>query len=312
MKKHYFYSSAITVVLIVVVALFTGTKEDNSPENLNDKRKTSSETEVSKNNFSKSYPVKLPEQINFAGEQVPLNDMDVSERLDREMLVNIYWQSQTIYYLKLSNRWFPVIEPILKQNGVPDDFKYVALAESGLQNVISPSDAVGVWQFLKGTAKDYGLEINEEIDERYNLEKATEAACKYFLDGYKEFGNWTAAAASYNVGLARIKEQSALQNSKNYYDLWLNNETSRYIFRALAFKEILNNSSKYGFEINKEDLYSPIRFKFVKMDSSITDLPDFARQQNVSYKMFKMFNPWLRRNYLKNEKKKEYQIKLPA
>lgn len=329
MKHKIFLAPATVIISLVVITIFIGSKKDNaviptsilpSKEECNDV--ASDEKNIAKmiaanvpndNTFAhKSYSVKMPSTMNFAGEPVPLNDMDSFERMDREMMVNIYWQSQTIYMMKLANRWFPVIEPILKQNGVPDDFKYLALAESGLLNVISPSDAVGVWQILKGTAKDYGLEVNDEIDERYHLEKATDAACKYFLKAYQEFGSWTNAAASYNVGIGRMRETIAYQQTNNYYQLWLNNETARYVFRALAFKEIMSNPALYGFEIPKEDLYTPYNYRTVKVDSSIVDLFTFAQQQNTTYRMLKVLNPWLRNKQLKNENKKEYEIKLPG
>ncbi|MBP7399241.1 MAG: lytic transglycosylase domain-containing protein, partial [Chitinophagales bacterium] len=197
--------------------------------------------------MAKYYAIKLPKELSFAGEKVPMQDFEVRERLDRELTVNSYWHSNTLQNLKLAHRWFPTIEKILAENNIPDDFKFVALAESGLRNVVSPASAEGYWQFLAGTAKEYGLKVNEQVDERYDVEKSTQAATKYFANAYKKFNNWTLAAASYNVGMGAIEKNLTYQDVSNYYDLYLNTETSRYIFRILAFKVIYENTEKFGF-----------------------------------------------------------------
>ncbi len=259
----------------------------------------------------KIFSLNIPENLNFSNEKVPIHDFDVRERLDRELLINTYWQSQTLLLHKRANRWFPMIEPILKRNGIPDDFKYLALIESGLTNVVSPAGATGFWQILEPTAKSYGLEVSEEVDERYNVEKSTEAACKYLKEAYKEFGNWTLAAASYNMGISGITRQIARQKVKNYYDLLLNEETARYLFRILSIKEIITNPKNYGFHIRKKDLYPPIPVTYVSIDSSISDLADFALEQNVNYKLLKLLNPWLRQSNLSNKEKKKYRIAFP-
>ena len=253
----------------------------------------------------------IPKDLNFAGEKVPINNFDVRESLDRELLVNTYYQSQTLLMHKRANRWFPVIEPILKRNNVPDDFKYLAVIESNLSNVVSPAGATGYWQLMDAAARKYNLEINEDIDERYNVEKSTEAACKYLKDAYKQLGNWTLAAASYNMGMDGVAKQVQAQKQNSYYDLLLNQETARYNFRILAAKEILQHPKAYGYNIRKKDLYSYIPTQRLLIDSSITNLTDFALSQEVNYKILKIFNPWLRKSFLTNKTKKIYTILLP-
>ncbi len=257
-----------------------------------------------------TYLPPLPDKISLAGEIVPLNDFEVRERLEREILVNTFWQSQTILLLKKSKRWFPEIERILKQEGVPDDFKYLALAESGLSNVVSPSNAAGFWQFLPSTAKQYGLIVNAEVDERYHLEKATIAACKYLKEAYAKFGSWSLVAASYNMGIDGLQKQMATQKQKNYFNLLLNDETARYIFRILALKEIGGNPAKYGFKLENTDFYKPLKSKTLLVDSSITDIAQFAINQKINYKQIKLLNPWLRQNTLPNKTKEKYEIKI--
>nr|WP_249414457.1 lytic transglycosylase domain-containing protein [Marinifilum caeruleilacunae] len=259
------------------------------------------------------YALKTPNELKFGDELVPLDRWDVKESLDRELLVNTYWQSQTLLFLKRSNRYFPIIEPILKEQGVPDDFKYLALIESGFVPTIkSPAGAVGVWQFMSGTAKDYGLEVSAEVDERYNIEKATVAACKYLKDSYKKYGSWTLVAASYNAGRRFVDKQLKLQDAGNYYDLLLGEETGRYVFRILAIKMIMEDPAGYGFKFRKSDLYPEIPTRKITIKSPVKDFAVFAKENGVNYKVLKYFNPWLRRAYLTNKYKKEYEITLPA
>jgi len=260
---------------------------------------------------NKTYGVIVPRDLRFAEEKVPVSDFTVTESMERELIVNTYFHSQTILMHKRANRWLPLIASILKKNGVPDDFKYIALIESNLTNSVSPKGATGFWQFVDGAGKQYGLEMNDEIDERYNLEKSTEAACKYFKDAYKTFNSWTLAAASYNIGIDGLKNQLEKQKANSYYDLALNEETARYIFRILAVKEIILNPKNYGYLLRKKDLYPPIPTQKIQIDSSITDLADFAGKNNVSYKILKYFNPWLRKNSLSNKNKKTYFIEIP-
>lgn len=256
--------------------------------------------------------VALPEELKFAGEKVPLENFDVREALDKELLVNTYWHSQTFLLIKRANRYFPVIEPILKENGVPDDFKFLALAESGLTNVVSPAGAAGIWQFVKPTALEYGLEVNDEVDERYSIEKSTEAACRFLKDSYNIYKSWTLAAASYNMGRTGLNKQISRQYSNNYYDILLNEETSRYVFRIAALKSIINNPEAYGFTIAKEDLYQPFQSEDVIISTPIADIAKFAFKHGTNYKMIKILNPWLRDNVLTNKYRKAYTIKIPV
>jgi hypothetical protein len=265
--------------------------------------------------FNRNYAIfalKIPEKLDFAGENVPLEYFDVKESFDRELLVNTYWQSQTLLFIKRANRYFPMIEQILRENGVPDDFKYLALAESGLTQAVSPKNAVGFWQFMKSTAREYGLEVSEEVDERYNIEKSTVAACKYLKKAYEKFNSWTMVAASYNNGRTGLIKQINRQDEDYYYDLLLNDETGRYLYRILSLKIILSDPEKYGFYFRSEDLYPPIRTKKVEVDSAVHSMVDFARHFNLNYKTLKYFNPWLRDNRLTNHKNKIYFIEIPV
>ena len=259
------------------------------------------------------YALKMPNKLFFAEEKVPLERWDVKESLDREMLVNTYWQSQTLLFLKRANRYFPIIEPILKEENVPDDFKYLALIESGLiPTVVSPAGAVGFWQFMTPTAKDYKLEVNREVDERYNIEKSTRAACKYLKDSYKKFGTWALVAASYNAGRTHIHSQMKLQDAGTYYDLLLGEEPARYLFRILAAKCIMENPTNFGFRFRNSDLYPNIPTRKIKVKGEVKSFADFAKKNGANYKILKFFNPWLRKPYLTNKYKKEYEITLPA
>jgi len=260
----------------------------------------------------KVFGITIPKDINFCGEHLPIQDFTVYEALERELLVNTYYQSQTVLLHKRASRWFPVIEPILAKNGVPDDMKYLALAESGLTNAISPQKASGFWQIMESTANYYKLEVSEEVDERFNVEKATEAACKVLRDAYARYGNWTMAAASYNLGMGGIDKQIAKQKTDSYYGLYLNEETARYIYRIVAFKEIISRPKSYGYQLRKKDLYPPIPVNRITVDSSISDLTSFAISKGTSYKVLKMLNPWLLKGSLSNAAKKSYTILLPA
>lgn len=266
-----------------------------------------------KNGFLNNYRVyalPIPDSLSLVSEQVPIFQKDVRERIDRELLVNTYWQSNALLLFKRKNKYFPIMEPILKRYGVPDDFKYLAVAESGLQNVTSPAGAKGFWQIMKNTGIEYGLEINNEVDERYHLEKSTEVACKYLLKAKQKFGSWTLAAAAYNAGMNKISRELEKQKTDNYYDLLLNEETSRYVPRIISIKHILEHPEDFGFVFSKEDLYTPYDYYEVSVDSSITNLAEFAHQMNITYKELKLLNPWLRSDKLTNKKKKTYHIKI--
>ena len=261
---------------------------------------------------TKYAPVGYNLKMDFAGEEVPTFMADVQERLDKEMITNMNYHTNTTLVIKRANKVFPIIEPILKKYGVPDDFKYLAVIESSLVNAVSPAGARGVWQFMPATAKEKGMEVSDEVDERYHLEKSTEAACKYLLVVKEKFGSWTLAAASYNGGMNGISEKMEEQEVADYYDLLLTEETSRYVFRILALKEIMSKSEKYGFNIPNEALYYNIPTKKIVIDSSITDLAKFAKTQGVNYKILKIHNPWLRDKKLTVTTGKKYEIEIPT
>lgn len=259
------------------------------------------------------YAPPIPDKMEFAGETVPLNKWDVKERFDRELLFNYYWQNNILYMHKLANRYFPVIEERLKAHGVPLDFKYLCIAESNLlANATSKAGAVGFWQFLSGTAPQYQLEVNNQVDKRRHIIESTDAACKYLKQAYAKFGSWTAAAASYNCGMGGYNSQATLQKTKNYYDLLLTEETHRYIFRILAFKYLMENSTDLGFVLTKDELYHPVKTRTVTVNSSIPSLVQFALDNGTDYKTLKLLNPWLRSTTLSVAKGKSYIIHLPA
>lgn len=254
----------------------------------------------------------IPENLSFAGETVPMDNYEVYERIDREFISNTYFHSATLLSLKRAKRFFPIIEPILRKNNIPEDFKYLPIVESTLSNAISPAGAVGVWQIMESSGKEYGLEINSEVDERYHLEKSTEVAVKYLKDAYAKFGSWTIAAAAYNMGQNGMRKQLDRQKANNYYNLVLSDETSRYIARIVVIKEIIKNPSVYGYSLQDEELYSPLETKDITVNYSIDNLASFAAEQGINYKILKMYNPWLRDNRLTNLKGKNYIIKLPV
>ncbi|MEM9680968.1 MAG: lytic transglycosylase domain-containing protein [Bacteroidota bacterium] len=257
------------------------------------------------------YALEVPDYLEFAEESMPLENPDIYERMDRELLVNTYWQSNGLLMFKRSQKYFPIIEPILKKNDIPDDFKYLAIAESGLTNAVSPAGARGFWQIMRDTGRENGLEINDNVDERYHLEKATEVACNYLLDAKKRFGSWTLSAAAYNAGNAGISKQLTKQDVNDYYDLLLGEETGRYVFRIVALKEILSHPSKYGFNFKTEDLYKRVPTYEVSVDTAVTDFAQFAKQFGINYKILKIHNPWLREKHLNNKSRKLYQIEIP-
>ena len=267
---------------------------------------TYSQVEVQEH-YHTVYTTQIPKTLFFANESVPLSKIDIKERLDKELLINHYWQSKTILLIKRAKKYFPIIEPILKEHNVPDDFKYLAVAESGLENVTSPAGAKGYWQFLKNTGIEYGLEINKEVDERYHLEKSTKAACMYLNEAYNEFGNWTLAAAAYNRGKSGIKKAIEKQRTNNYYDLFLNNETYRYVFRIIAIKEILSNYEKYGFIIDETDFHQIPEHYELTTKNTIENIIDFSINLNINYKLLKQLNPWIISNTLS---KPNYTIKI--
>jgi membrane-bound lytic murein transglycosylase D len=253
-----------------------------------------------------------PEKLSFASENVPLNIPDVRERFDKELQINCYLHSNTIFLIKRANRWLPQMDEILKKYNIPDDFKYLPLIESNLLNVTSPAQAAGFWQILKTSGKEYGLEVTNEVDERFDPLKSTEAACKYLRKAYQKFGNWTMAAASYNRGMGGIDRAIESQHVNSYYDLYLNDETSRYVFRLLAIKEIIEHPAKYGFKINPKLLYKEEPLRYVKVNETIKNLIAFSNQQGINYKLLKRHNPWLRDERLTVKKGQSYNIAIPV
>ncbi|MCH7535883.1 MAG: transglycosylase SLT domain-containing protein [Bacteroidetes bacterium] len=259
----------------------------------------------------KIFSISTPDTIRFAGEVVPVFRTDVKEKLDRELLVNTYWQSSTVLLIKKASRWFPVIEPILARNGIPEDFKYLPMIESGFAHVVSPAKASGFWQIMEKTGTAGGLEINKEVDERYHIEKATQLACDYLNRSYKKYKDWTLAAASYNIGMRNLNSNLNKQQVNSYYDLLLNTETGRYVYRLVAMKRIYENQNQHGFYLREKDLYHPIETYDVEVDTTI-NLISFAFEQGINYKVIRMFNPWLRKSYLNAENDKKYTLKIPV
>jgi hypothetical protein len=302
MKKHIPYLATVFVLFSIVFIFSFSSKEHSDNilvlENLKEK-------------YSIFALPKPSSNIYFANERVPLENPDIWERYDKELLKNTYWQSNTLLLHKRAAKYFPIIEPILKKNNLPDDFKYLALIESGLENVTSPAGAKGFWQIMKSTAKEFNLEVNTEVDERYHIQKSTQAACDFLSSAKSKFGSWTLAAAAYNMGRTGLQKQMNRQKSYTYYDLLLNNETSRYVFRILAIKEIIENPKKYGFQLRTEDLYENIPTYTVMVDSTVSSWADFSREYGINYKILKLHNPWLRERYLNNKLKKKYYIEIP-
>lgn len=304
MKNSVKVLGLVAVVLMSSLFIFSTTKEVKQDGVPSDGNKNTNEYYIIN-------ALKIPADLNFAGEPVPLEKTDIRERVDRELLVNTYWQSNGLLLIKRSHKYFPIIEPILEKNGIPNDFKYLAIIESGLQNVTSPAGARGFWQIMKTTGKEGGLEINSNVDERYHLEKATQAACDYLNKAKEKFGTWTLAAASYNAGMAGISRKMNTQMVDNYYDLLLADETERYIPRMIALKEILSKPKQYGFKFDMDDLYNLKSTRIVKVDTVITDIALFSKNMGINYKTLKIYNPWLRENRLNNASRKLYEIKIP-
>ena len=258
-------------------------------------------------------PPTVPEQAVFDGDTIDLRRYDRRERMDRELMSFTYMHSSTMQMIKRANRYFPVIEPLLKANGIPDDFKYLMVIESNLNPIArSPAGAAGLWQFMPVTAREFGLEVNDNVDERYHIEKATAAACRYFKQAYAKYGDWIAVSPAYNAGQARISSQLEKQLASHAMDLWLVEETSRYMFRLLAAKEIFSNPQRYGFLLKREHLYPPIPYKEVTVSTPINDLSEYAKKQGITYAQLRDANPWLREMSLKNRSGKSYVLHIPT
>ena len=313
--RNILLACGIAIILIGVTAAITllpAQSNDEQLEQLEEYEGTDREFVVFEQIDHITHDVELPETMTFCGEKVPLDLFFVRERLERELMVNSYRHSATILQLKRTTRWFPVMEPIMEQYGLPEDFKYLAMIESELTNAVSPSKAVGFWQFLEETGKVYGLEINKQVDMRYNVEKETVAACKYLKDSYRKFGSWISAAAAFNCGNGRITKTMEEQRVDSYFDMLLPEETQRYVYRILALKLITENPEKYGFTIRDNGWYRPYETKTVTVVQSIPDLVDFAYRQGTNYKMLKYFNPWLRSTSLTVSPGNSYEIKIPT
>lgn len=300
LRKGILYTISLLGILGLLVVLFY---RNSDPEPLKKR-------ELLMRNYH-IVPVPLPAQMRFAGEDVPMYDAEVRERFDRELLINTYWQSSTMLMIKKTRRAFDIIEPILEKEGVPDDFKYLAVIESGLANVVSPSGAAGYWQFLKSTAEQYGLEISEDVDERYHLIKSTQAACRFLKEARNKLGNWTLAAAAYNRGISGIGKALENQKEENLYNLYLNSETSRYIFRILSLKLIIENPRHYGFIIDKGDYYRTIETYTQQIDTTVLSLPELAHHYQTNYKMLRELNPWLTGYQLHVKKGQSYTLSFP-
>lgn len=304
MKKWLIYLFAFSILAILSLQLFMFSsiqeQKDSDEKYFN----------LAKQEYKIFVPY-IPDSIELFGENVPVGHVIVREKLENEIVRNMYWHSHTILLLKRSARFFPVIEPILEQYDVPEDFKYLAMAESELTNAVSPVGASGVWQFMKGTAQEYGLEVNSDVDERYHLEKSTDAACRYLKASKNQFGSWTLAAAAYNMGGGSLQRDLQNQNSNDYYSLLLNQETARYVYRILAIKLICEQPSQYGFFIRNKDLYQPIPVKSLTVNTTISSLTAFAQEHNLSYMELKYVNPWLRSDKLNIASGKSYEISIP-
>jgi membrane-bound lytic murein transglycosylase D len=303
-KPVVYFASGVAITLAVVAGIASRKIEPSTTT-----------VEVSKEGRPqyKWFAPELPASLDFAGEAAPLDRWDVKEKLDREMIVNYYIHGNQLYIIKLSGRYMPIIEERLKANGVPDDFKYVCVAESSLQqNALSGVGAASFWQFMKDTGPRYGLEVNDEVDERFNVSKATDAACKYFKEAHDKFGTWTAAAASYNCGMGGYNSQAEFQGAKNYYDLIFPDETNRYVYRILALKYLLSNPLYAGNIVTPSEMYKPLKSKDVEVTATIADLAVWAKDNGTTYKMLKIYNPWLRAHKLTVKPGKKYIIQLPA
>jgi len=300
----------IVLASIVILAVFFINAEKNVNKSVTEAKVRVDSSANDQYNY-KIKALKIPDDLSFCGEKVQLDKTDIRERIDRELLVNTYWQSNALLWFKRTHKYFPVIEPILKEKGVPDDFKYLAVIESDLRNVTSPAGAKGMWQMLKAAGRENGLEINDNVDERYHLEKATRAACDYLIKAKERLGSWTLAAAAYHAGNYGIEKRLTEQMVDSYYDVLAGENTERYIPRIVAAKEILSNPEKYGFQFDTDDLYEIGPSNSVKVDTAITNIANFAKKYDTNYKELKMLNPWLRENKLNNKSGKLYEIKIP-
>lgn len=254
----------------------------------------------------------VPRKAKFADQDIDLDRIDMAERLDRELTAIAYTHGNTLLTIKRANRYFPQIAPILKKNGVPTDLLYLACIESSMNpTAVSGAKAAGLWQFMPSTGKEYGLEINDYVDERFNIEKATEAACRYLKTAYQKYGNWESAAASYNGGMGRISNELSSQKAETAFDLYLTEETSRYMFRLLAMKMIMENPGRYGFSISADQLYQPLDCDIVEVSEPVDDWAAWAIDHGINYMILRNANPWIRAKSLPNASGKTYYVAVP-
>lgn len=312
MKEKLPYIALLVVVIAVVqllglTYLYLSKPTSSSQQQANFK----SAAAVPPQNFGQFFAYEIPEKADFAGEPVPLHKPHVYEDFDAEMAMMLFLHAKTSLSYKRSSRWFPMIEPILKANGIPDDFKYLAVIESNLTNAVSLKQAKGFWQFMQDAGRENGLEINDEVDERYHPVKSTEAACKYLKTAYKSFGSWTLSAASYNMGMKGLKNELEKQKVNSYYDAYLYDETSRYVYRAIAIKLIFQNPEKYGYKLSPESLYYPVKCKEVEVKESIADLVSFAKDNGTDFETIKTYNPWILKERLTVRAGKSYTVLIP-
>jgi hypothetical protein len=271
-----------------------------------------SENSLSYSNNNKNVlGLNIPSNLEFCGEKIPSNSLAIKDDLEKEFFNNNYWKSNSAVLFEKAKKWFPYIEPILKQQGVPDDFKYVAVIESHLSNIVSSAGASGFWQLMPSSAQNYGLEVNEYVDERLDIEKSTVAACKHFKEAYAVFKNWTLSAAAYNLGIGGIQASLKKQNSNNYYDLLLNSETGSFVYRILAYKTLFSNPAHFGIKKKKLNYFSKIPLKTFKVDSTITNISYLAKNLGCSKAILKLYNPWFLGEILPNPENKIYLFKIP-
>ena len=263
-------------------------------------------------NPTTTYAIPLPRKASFCGQEVDLLRWDLRERLDREILAMNYMHSSTLQIIKRANRYFPVIEPILKRNGIPDDMKYLCCIESSLNpKALSPTGAAGLWQFMPATARENGLQVDDQVDERYHVEKETQAACRFLKECYELYGDWYLTAAAYNAGKRRISAEVERQQTGDFFDLWLSEETSRYIFRLISMKIVLEQPGRYGFRLKAEDLYQPVKSRQVSVSGGVADWVVFAREHGITYLQLKEANLWLRDSRLDNTRHRVYHVDIP-
>jgi len=304
MSKKILWRINITLLTLAVAFIFIASKMDATEKPNYNWTPTENIPQIVK-------AVNLDQPFAFCGEVLPMTNFDIRERLDRELTVNTYWHSSTLLSIKTSLRYFPEMDKILNEEGLPTDLKYIAVAESGLRNVVSPAGAKGFWQFMKGTGIEYGLEINKEVDERYHFEKSTRAAAQYLKSLKKRFGTWANVAAAYNMGGGNMNKNMRAQKADSYFDLQLNEETGRYYFRLVAIKHIIENPREFGFYLEKKDYYTPLHdYKVVEVDGPIASWGDFAKTHGTTYRMLKIYNPWLIDSKLTNKSGKTYQIRI--